>query len=163
MLELFKNLIIVLDKEISSIKMTTNDNRVIFNADYDVDTDYSDLNKFKIMKQGKSVVIIALGDFYQMGEAVHKTLSEKLGYDITLINPRYASGIDEAMLKELLAEHEVIVTLEDGILDGGFGQKIATYYKDNDIKNINFDINIMLEKEEFNNTRLTVDAEIFDT
>ncbi len=110
----------------------------IFEADREVDTDYSDINKFKIMKHGKEAAIIALGDFYQMGESVYKIVSEKLGHDVTLINPRYASGIDKEMLAKLSADHRIVVTLEDGVLDGGFGQKIASFYGAHDIKVLNY-------------------------
>ncbi len=93
-----------------------------------VDTNYNDLNKFKVEQRGQKVAILALGDFYQLGEEITKEIEEKLEFKPTLINPRFVSGIDEKVLNELRREHELVITLEDGILDGGFGTKIASFY-----------------------------------
>lgn len=98
----------------------------VFDAKTEVARSYDDINKFKVVHEGKKVAIIALGDFFQMGESVCELLkNDKV--DATLINPRYISGIDEEMLDELLNSHDTFVTLEDGVLEGGFGQKIASY------------------------------------
>lgn len=103
------------------------------------DTDYSQLNKFKIDKHGKDVAIIALGGFYQFGEQVYIKLKEN-GINATLINPRYITGIDEEMLEELKKNHKLVITLEDGILEGGFGEKIASYYGTSDMYVKNYGI-----------------------
>jgi 1-deoxy-D-xylulose-5-phosphate synthase len=95
-------------------------------------TDYSELNKFEVTKQGSGVAIIALGDFYQLGEQT----AQKLG--ATLINPLYITGIDEKLLEELKANHSVVVTLEDGVVDGGFGEKISRFYGNSDMKVLNY-------------------------
>lgn len=89
--------------------------------------DYSELDKYSLDRKGRDVAVIAAGAFYQLGEAVVIELVKR-GYDPTLINPRYLSGIDCAMLHSLENDHRIVVTLEDGILDGGFGEKIARYY-----------------------------------
>lgn len=104
-----------------------------------VDTDYSELNKFKVAHRGSRVAIIAAGDFYQKGEAVVESLLTD-GVDATLINPRYLSGLDEALLTSLLADHEVVATIEDGSLDGGFGERIARFYGPTAMKVINFGV-----------------------
>ena len=96
-------------------------------------TDYSELNRYEVTKQGKDIAIIALGDFYQIGEQTVSEL-EKKGITATLINPRYITGIDNALLDSLKEEHSVVITLEDGILSGGFGEKIAAYYGDSSVK-----------------------------
>lgn len=106
----------------------------------EVETDYSDLNKFKVEHAGNKVAIIAAGDFYQLGEAVQKALEEKLNINATLINPRYLTGLDKELLESLKADHELVLTLEDGILEGGFGQKVASFYGDSDVKVKNFGI-----------------------
>ena len=103
------------------------------------DTDYSQLNKFKIDKHGKDVAIIALGGFYQLGEQVYIKLKEN-GINATLINPRYITGIDEEMLEGLKKNHKLVITLEDGILEGGFGEKIASYYGTSDMYVKNYGI-----------------------
>ena len=86
------------------------------------------MNRFKIEQKGEKVAIIALGDFFQKGEAVASAIKEKCGFAPTLINPRFASGLDEELLRELEKDHQLVLTLEDGILEGGFGQKIASFY-----------------------------------
>lgn len=89
--------------------------------------DYSDLNKYMVEQRGKDVAVIADGSFYQRGEDVVKLLAH-VGVKATLINPRYLSGLDTELLDELKEDHKLVVTLEDGVLDGGFGEKIARYY-----------------------------------
>lgn len=103
-----------------------------------VDTDYSDLNKYKITQKGSKIAVIALGDFYQLGENTVKYISESSEIKPTLINPRYITGIDEEMLENLKKEHDIVITLEDGILDGGFGEKIARFYGNSDVKVLNY-------------------------
>ncbi|MBP0956480.1 MAG: 1-deoxy-D-xylulose-5-phosphate synthase [Oscillospiraceae bacterium] len=103
-----------------------------------VDTDYSELNKYKITGQGSEIAIIALGDFYQIGEKLAKLIAEKTGTVPTLINPRYITGIDTEMLEALKKSHSKVITLEDGILDGGFGEKIARFYGPTDVKVYNY-------------------------
>lgn len=96
-------------------------------------TDYSDLNKFSVDRRGENVAIIAAGSFYQLGEQCINELIHR-GYNSTLINPRYLSGLDERLLHDLLAEHQLVVTLEDGVLDGGFGEKVARFYGDTSMR-----------------------------
>lgn len=99
---------------------------------------YSQLNQYQVTQKGSQVAILALGDFYQMGEAAAKLLEEKTGTTPTLINPRFITGQDTDLLESLQQEHRVIVTLEDGILGGGFGEKIARFYGAEDTKVLNF-------------------------
>lgn len=80
------------------------------------------------------MAIIAAGSFYALGESVADLLHKQEGITPTLINPRYLTGIDEAMLDGLKKNHRLVVTLEDGVLDGGFGEKIARYYGPCDMK-----------------------------
>lgn len=107
-------------------------------TDREADRDYSDIGKFKVEHQGEKVAILALGDFYQMGESLAGAVKERLGFEPTLVNPRFASTIDTELLEQLKENHGLVVTLEDGILDGGFGQKIAAYYATSDIKVKNY-------------------------
>lgn len=90
----------------------------------EIDTDYSLLDTFKVTRHGTRVVIIAAGDFYEKGAAVADLL-EQVNIHPTLINPRYLSGVDLPLLKSLSTDHDMIVTIEDGSLDGGFGQRVA--------------------------------------
>lgn len=101
------------------------------------DEDYSNV-KFKVEQKGEKVAIIALGDFYQKGEDLSKAIENNMNFKPTLINPRFSSDLDEKILKELLKNHNVIITLEDGILSGGFGEKVAGFYGEYDIKVLNY-------------------------
>lgn len=106
----------------------------------DVDTDYSDLNKYQIKISGSNIAILALGDFFDIGEKLAKAVLEKTGVMPTLINPRYITGLDEELLENLKKDHATVITLEDGILDGGFGEKIARFYGPSDVKVYNYGI-----------------------
>lgn len=110
----------------------------VISTNKDVLKDYSEINKYEITKNGEDIAVIALGDFYQLGEKAVKEIKTKTGINSTLINPRYITGIDKNLLEELKKSHKVVVTIEDGILDGGFGQKISAFYGNSDIKVLNF-------------------------
>lgn len=102
------------------------------------DKDFSQLNTFKIEKAGEKVAILALGDFYQRGEVLAKIVEKELGFKPTLVNPRFANGVDEKLLNNLMQNHQLVITMEDGILDGGFGQKIAAFYSTSQMKVKNY-------------------------
>ena len=104
------------------------------------DTDYSDINKFKLVKKGQKVAVIAAGDFYQKGQALVDNLDAKENIQATLINPRFISGIDQQMLHDLQFSHQMVVTLEDGSLDGGFGERIARFYGPSQMQVLNFGV-----------------------
>ena len=112
----------------------------VISSNVPVDTDYSDLNRYKTTQQGDTVAIIAAGSFYALGESVADLLHKQEGITPTLINPRYLTGIDEAMLDGLKKNHRLVVTLEDGVLDGGFGEKIARYYGPCNMKVSNYGV-----------------------
>lgn len=101
-------------------------------------TDYSQINKYKIEEKGADVAIIGAGNFFELGKKVKALLSEKLGINATLINPHFLSGIDEELLNSLKSDHKLVITLEDGIVEGGFGQKISSFYGSSDMKVLNF-------------------------
>lgn len=100
--------------------------------------DFSVLNKYEMTQQGKKVAFIGLGTFYSLAVEAAAELEKKTGVKPTVINPYYITGTDEQMLEELKKEHDVVVTIEDGILDGGFGEKIARFYGDSVEKVLNF-------------------------
>ncbi|MDR2748355.1 MAG: 1-deoxy-D-xylulose-5-phosphate synthase [Bifidobacteriaceae bacterium] len=95
--------------------------------------------KSVVTKRGSKVAIFGLGDYFEKAQSVDKILREK-GFNPTLINPRFINVLDFELLDEIAKNHSVIVTLENGIIDGGFGQKIAGYYsrKSKNIKVFNF-------------------------
>ena len=104
--------------------------------------DFSALNKYEMTQQGKKVAFIGLGTFYSLAVEAAAELEKKTGVKPTVINPYYITGTDEQMLEELKKEHDVVVTIEDGILDGGFGEKIARFYGDSVVKVLNFGLKI---------------------
>lgn len=100
--------------------------------------DFSVLNKYEVKEQGSEVAFIGLGTFYSLAVEAAKLYEEKTGVKATVINPYYITGIDSELLTSLKSNHKVVVTLEDGILDGGFGEKIARFYGNSDVKVLNF-------------------------
>lgn len=94
--------------------------------------DYSSA-EYEIVKKGEGVAIIALGSFMPLGYEVYDALSDS-GYTPTLINPLFINELDTKALDALKSTHSLVITLEDGILDGGFGEKIARYLGDSELK-----------------------------
>ena len=118
------------DKKPIAIRVPSNG---VVHASETVDAEYGYESKYKVMHQGEKVAIIAAGSFYQKGENVVRLLADK-GIDATLINPRYLNEVDAETLDSLKANHQLVVTLEDGSKDGGFGERIASYYGTSDMK-----------------------------
>lgn len=98
-----------------------------------VDTEYGYEPKYKVIHKGKNVAIIAAGSFFQKCENVARLLTEK-GINATLVNPRYLNDVDTDTLEDLKTDHQLVVTLEDGCKDGGFGERIASFYGLSDMK-----------------------------
>ena len=101
-------------------------------------TDYSKLNKYKIEEKGKDVAIIAAGNFMPLGRQVKQELFKTLKINATLINPKFLSGVDTELLQSLEKDHKVVITLESGLLDGGFGEKISRFYSGKNMKVLNY-------------------------
>ena len=99
--------------------------------------DYSNI-KYDIAHHGSEVAIMAVGDFWELGQKVCAELQKKLNVDATLINPKSLTGIDAEVLHHLSENHDVVVTLEDGNLSGGFGETIDRYYGPTPMKVLNF-------------------------
>ncbi len=100
--------------------------------------DFSVLNKYEIKEQGTDVAFIGLGTFYPLAQSAAKLYEQKTGKKATVINPYYITGVDTDLLESLRADHKTVVTIEDGILDGGFGEKIARFYGNSDMRVFNF-------------------------
>lgn len=92
----------------------------------DEGTDYG-VVRYNVVRQGRDVAVLALGDFFELGERMANRLAAEYGIEATLVNPRFATELDREFLDSLAAEHRVVVTLEDGILDGGWGERVACY------------------------------------
>ena len=99
--------------------------------------DYGKLNKYEVYQQGSDVAIIALGTFFGIGMRAAELIEKNTGVKPTLINPLYITGLDTELLESLRKNHRAVITLEDGILDGGFGEKIARFYGASDVKTVN--------------------------
>ena len=106
-------------------------------AQEDVNTQFDNLNTSVVAQKGEYVAILALGSFWELGQKVAQSL-KKQNIDATLINPRFISVLDEKLLAELMENHEVVVTLEDGVLNGGFGEKVARFYGATSMKVLNY-------------------------
>ena len=103
-------------------------------------TDYSIYNKNKVMKRGSKVAIFAVGILVPMAMEIAKKVKEDIGLDITVVNPLFLTGLDEELLNNLKENHDLVITIEDGELMGGYGQNIASFYGDTDIKVKNYGI-----------------------
>ena len=121
---------ILQDKKPIAIRVPSNG---VVHTTENVDEEYSYESKYKVMHEGSKVAIIAAGSFYQKGENVVRLLADK-GIDATLVNPRYLNEVDADSLEALKTNHKLVVTLEDGCKDGGFGERIASYYGTSDMK-----------------------------
>ena len=102
-----------------------------------VPTDFSELNKSELVCRGKAVAILGLGNFFALGEQVCRALKDR-GIEATLINPRFISGLDESLLDSLVSDHRLVVTLEDGALEGGYGEKVARHFGPTSVKTLCF-------------------------
>lgn len=126
----------------------------------EVKRDYTEI-KYDI-KPGKDIAVLALGDMYNM---LGKEVAEKLG--ASLVNPISANILDKEALDKLADENKIIITLEDNLLDGGFGEKVASYLGNKHVKVLNYGqkrvytdqipLNIILK-----NNRMTVDQIVED-
>lgn len=100
--------------------------------------DFAKLNTYEVTQKGSRVAVIGLGNFYTLGQAAAQEIAKQTGVQPTVINPMYITGVDEELLESLKAEHDVVITVEDGILDGGFGEKIARFYGSSNMKVLNY-------------------------
>ena len=101
-------------------------------------TDYSILNKFEVVKKGTKIAVIGAGNFFHLAKDVVAEIKKNFDVDATLINPKFLTGVDEELLEELKEEHSLVIALEDGVLDGGYSEKIARFYSSSDIKVLNY-------------------------
>lgn len=100
--------------------------------------DFSKLNEYEVTQNGSKIAIVALGSFYSVGAKTAEIIENKTGVKPTLINPIYITGTDDKLLEQLKENHDIVITVEDGVLDGGFGEKIARFYGNSDVKVLNY-------------------------
>lgn len=133
-----------------------------------VSKDFSVLNRYEITEKGSKIAIIGLGSFYGLACKAAKEIESRTGVKATLINPYYITGTDDELLENLKADHDVVITLEDGVLDGGFGEKIARFYGNSDVKVLNYglkkefldryDVNEVLKENHLTPAQIAEDA-----
>ena len=134
----------------------------------EVSKDFSELNRYEITEKGSKIAIIGLGSFYGLACKAAKEIESRTGVKATLINPYYITGTDDELLESLKADHDVVITLEDGMLDGGFGEKIARFYGNSDVKVLNYglkkefldryDVNEVLKENHLTPEQIAEDA-----
>lgn len=100
-------------------------------------TDYNQLYQNEVVQAGSKVAVMGVGNFFGLAEEVIAALAKE-NIQATLINPKFISGVDEKLLTELTNNHQLVVTLEDGITDGGYGQTIASFLGNTDVKVQNY-------------------------
>lgn len=103
-----------------------------------VTKDFSKLNEYEVTQNGSKIAIVALGSFYSVGAKTAEIIENKTGVKPTLINPIYITGTDDKLLEQLKESHDIVITVEDGVLNGGFGEKIARFYGNSDVKVLNY-------------------------
>ena len=113
-------------------------NMELISTGVDDDTDYSVLNKYKTVQEGSKIAILGVGNFFEKAKEISEIIKDRFGFVPTLINPRFLTGIDKDLLDKLKVNHDLILTLEDGCLDGGFGEKISRFYSNTNLKVLNF-------------------------
>ena len=94
----------------------------------------------EVVRRGSKIAIFGLGSLFDMGEKTADILRESLGFEVTLVNPLFASGLDSELLDNLAVNHDIFVTLEDGQLEGGWGQTLASYFGNSDKHVLNYGI-----------------------
>ena len=104
-------------------------------------TDYSLTNKAKVINKGSDIAIVAVGCLVPVALETAKAYKEKTGKEITVISPRFLTGLDTDLLDSLKEDHKLVITIEDCYLDGGYGQRIASFYGDSDMKVKNLGLN----------------------
>ncbi len=104
------------------------------------ETDYSKYNKNKVEKEGSIVALFAVGVLMPLAIKTAKKVKDETGLDITVINPRFLTGLDEELLNELKNKHQLVITIEDGELMSGYGQNIASFFGNSDMKVLNYGI-----------------------
>lgn len=91
------------------------------------EADYGTPDRYQVTHRGSGVAILGLGNFYALAQQTAEIYRAK-GTDPTIVNPRYITGLDTALLEELKKDHHTVITLEDGQTDGGWGEKVARFY-----------------------------------
>ncbi len=101
--------------------------------------------KSVVAHRGEKVCVIAVGNIYEEASAARKTLKEQ-GINITLVNARFIKPLDTAMIKEMAADHDAIIIVEEGIKKGGYGESVENYVVEN---NLDINVKVMAIEDRF--------------
>ncbi|PLS24813.1 1-deoxy-D-xylulose-5-phosphate synthase [Bifidobacterium imperatoris] len=97
-------------------------------ASQPVDSVFSDMLSWRINQSGSQVAILGLGNTYPLAERAATALQSEHGITATVIDPRQCTSLDTDALESLRKDHALVITLEDGQLEGGWGEKVTAYY-----------------------------------
>lgn len=91
--------------------------------------------KSEVLFEGEQIALVAVGNMVEVAASVYDTLKEK-GVNITLVNARFIKPLDEELLTDLAKNHHTVITLEEHVLQGGFGQAVSAFYMNSGVKDI---------------------------
>ena len=91
------------------------------------------LGKSEVIHEGSRVALLAVGSMVKMAEEVQKQLKERMDMDAALVNARFVKPIDEELLRSFADTYELVVTLEENVKDGGFGERVLAFAEEEDL------------------------------
>lgn len=91
------------------------------------------LGKSEVIHEGSRVALLAVGSMVKMAEQVQKQLKERMDMDAALVNARFVKPIDEELLRSFADTYELVVTLEENVKDGGFGERVLAFAEEEDL------------------------------
>mgnify|MGYP001657564182 FL=1 len=91
------------------------------------------LGKSEVIHEGSRVALLAVGSMVKMAEEVQKQLKERMDMDAALVNARFVKSIDEELLRSFADTYELVVTLEENVKDGGFGERVLAFAEEEDL------------------------------
>lgn len=91
------------------------------------------LGKSEVLHEGSRVALLAVGSMVKMAEEVQKQLKERMDMDAALVNARFVKPIDEELLRSFADTYELVVTLEENVKDGGFGERVLAFAEEEDL------------------------------
>lgn len=91
------------------------------------------LGKSEVIHEGSRVALLAVGSMVKMAEEVQKQLKERMDMDAALVNARFVKPIDEELLRSVADTYELVVTLEENVKDGGFGERVLAFAEEEDL------------------------------
>ena len=91
------------------------------------------LGKSEVIHEGSRVALLAVGSMVKMAEEVQKQIKERMDMDAARVNARFGSPLVEELLRSLADSDELVVTLEENVKDGGFGERVLAFAEEEDL------------------------------